>query len=99
MREEQSGFVHIMASISKVIYIGSTTDLERRVHEHKNGLLGTFTKKYRCHRLVYFEELEDIEDARLRELELKKWRREKKINLINSQNPSWSDLSMKFFRS
>jgi putative endonuclease len=99
MKEEYSGYVYIMASTSKVIYIGSTTDLENRVHEHKNGLLGKFTKKYSCHRLVYYEELEDIEIARLREFEMKKWRRDKKLNLINSLNPAWSDLSLDIFRS
>lgn len=99
MREDPSGYVYIIASKSGVIYIGSTTDLESRVYEHKNGLLGKFTKKYRCHRLVYYEELEDIEDARLREIEMKKWRREKKVNLINELNPSWSDLSLKLFQS
>ncbi len=97
MREESTGYVYIMASASKVIYIGSTTDIEHRVHEHKNGLLGTFTKKYQCHRLVYYEELEDIEDARLREIEIKKWRREKKIDLINKLNPVWADLSLTLF--
>jgi len=99
MREEPSGFVYIMASRAKVIYIGSTTDLERRVHEHKNGLLGKFTKKYQCHRLVYYEECEDIDDARLREIELKKWRREKKIELINTLNSAWADLGLELFRS
>lgn len=99
MIDRPSGFVYIMASLSGIIYVGSTTDLEYRVHEHKNGLLGTFTKKYKCHRLVYYEELEDIEGARLREIELKKWRREKKVNLINSLNPSWSDLSLNLFQS
>jgi putative endonuclease len=98
MREPSSGFVCIMASRSGVIYIGSTVDLEGRTYQHKHGLLGAFTKKYRCHRLVYYEERETVFDARRREYELKKWRREKKLALINGMNPGWSDLSYDLFR-
>lgn len=86
-----------MASKSKTIYIGFTTDLMSRVHEHKNGWLEKFTRKYKCHRLVY-EEAGGIEDARLRETQIKKWRR-KKTALIEKENPAWEDLSLNVFGS
>jgi putative endonuclease len=82
-----------MASKSGTIYIGVTSNLMRRVFEHKNGLLEGFTKKYKCKRLIYVEETNNICDAIAREKQLKKWRREKKVKLINSLNPDWKDLS------
>ncbi|MFA5129559.1 MAG: GIY-YIG nuclease family protein [Patescibacteria group bacterium] len=94
---ENFSYVYIMASKSGVIYVGSTIDLEGRVYQHKHHLLGEFTKKYHCERLVYYEEYEELSDAREREIQLKKWRREKKEKLINSLNPSWSDLSSNWF--
>jgi len=86
-------YVYIMASKTKVLYIGVTGDIDRRVHEHKEGLVESFTKKYRCHRLVYFEEYKYVYDALTREKELKGWMRYKKITLIEEVNPSWDDLS------
>lgn len=83
-----------MASISGVIYVGVTNNLIRRIWEHKHDLVEGFTKKYRCHKLVYFETGEDINGAMLREKEIKKWRREKKIRLIESVNRNWNDLSL-----
>lgn len=84
-----------MASISGVLYIGVTNDLKRRVWEHKNNLIDGFTKKYQCHKLVYYEYYEDIKYAIAREKQLKKWRREKKESLIKEMNPSWNDLTEK----
>jgi putative endonuclease len=81
---------------NKVIYVGVTNDLERRIYEHKNKLLDGFTKKYNVSRLVYFEETQDINSAIAREKEIKKWRREKKDKLVNEVNPSWRDLSEEF---
>lgn len=75
-------YVYIVASLSKVLYIGVTSDLEKRLYQHKNSLLGGFSKKYKTDRLVYFETSEDINSAIEREKQLKGWRREKKINLI-----------------
>lgn len=87
-------FVYIVSSISKTIYIGVTNNLSRRIHEHKNGLLEGFTKKYRVNSLVYYESYFDIRDAIAREKELKSWRRNKKYTLIEDANPGWQELSL-----
>ena len=84
--------VYITASISRVIYIGMTGNLPRRIWEHKNKIVEGFTKKYNVNRLVYFEQTGDVMSAIAREKQLKKWRREKKIKLIEGMNPSWKDL-------
>ena len=81
---------------NKVIYVGVTNDLNRRVYEHKNKLISGFTKKYNLNKLVYFEETCDINAAINREKEIKKWRREKKDILVNQINPNWQDLSDRF---
>jgi putative endonuclease len=85
--------VYIMASKSRTLYVGVTNNLERRVHEHKRGLLPGFTSRYRVSRLVYFEATENVESAIAREKEIKGWRREKKVALIESSKPTWEDLS------
>ena len=77
---------------NKVIYVGVTNDLNRRIYEHKNKLISGFTKKYNLNKLVYFEETCDINAAINREKEIKKWRREKKDILVNQINPNWQDL-------
>ncbi|MCC6778367.1 MAG: GIY-YIG nuclease family protein [Hyphomicrobiales bacterium] len=93
MSIERSYWVYILASrIGGTLYIGVTNDLIRRVYEHKMGLADGFTKKYRVHRLVYFEELGDIEAAILREKQMKKWNRAWKVKLIEEKNPNWDDL-------
>lgn len=86
-------YVYIIASKSLVLYIGVTNDLARRVWEHQNRAIPGFTKKYNVTRLVYFEDFRHIRDAIAREKQLKGWRREKKIALIESSNPTWRDLS------
>lgn len=86
-------YVYIVASISRVIYIGVTNDLRRRVAQHQQKLVEGFTQRYHCTRLVYYESTEDVQAALTREKELKSWRREKKIALIESLNPTWQDLS------
>lgn len=91
-------FVYIMASASETIYVGSTMDLLSRIQDHQRGYLAMFTKTYHCHRLVYYEAFSCLEDARLRELQIKKWRREKKIRLIASKNPGWIDVSAELFQ-
>jgi len=78
---------------NKVMYVGVTNNLERRIYEHKNKLVKGFTEKYNVNRLVYFEETEDVIAAIAREKEIKKWRREKKDQLVNRMNPNWKDLS------
>jgi putative endonuclease len=78
---------------NKVMYVGVTNDLERRIYEHKNKLVDGFTKKYNISKLVYFEETIDVVAAISREKEIKRWRREKKDKLVNGRNPMWQDLS------
>ena len=78
---------------NKVIYLGVTNNLERRLYEHKNKLVKGFTEKYNVNKLVYFEETQDVTAAIAREKEIKKWRREKKNQLVEQINPNWKDLS------
>ena len=86
-------YVYILTNFTNTtLYIGVTGNIERRMYEHKNGLLEGFTKKYNVDKLVYAEECNNINDALAREKQLKKWRREKKEMLINSINPDWKDL-------
>lgn len=75
------------------MYTGVTNNLERRIYEHKNKLIKGFTEKYNVNKLVYFEETQDVNAAIAREKEIKKWRREKKNQLVNLMNPKWIDLS------
>ena len=89
-------YVYIMASRSRVLYVGVTNDLARRTNEHKRGLVPGFTSRYRITRLVYFEEFVDILDAIAREKEIKGWVRTRKTRLIDSRNPTWEDLSSSF---
>ena len=74
------------------MYIGVTGDLIKRVDEHKQNTVAGFTKKYNVHTLVYYEVFQDIEEAILREKQMKKWNRSWKINLIEEKNPEWKDL-------
>ena len=94
MLKEQHYYVYLLTNRNnKVIYVGVTNDLERRTYEHKNKLLKGFTEKYHVNKLVYFEETSDVMAALAREKEIKKWRREKKNNLVLKINPEWRDLS------
>ena len=74
------------------LYIGVSSDLIKRVWEHKNGFVPGFTKKYSIHNLVYYESHEDMQSAILREKQMKKWNRDWKIKLIEDNNPEWNDL-------
>ncbi len=86
-------YVYILASKPNwTLYIGVTNDLIRRVHEHKEGIIEGFTKKYRVHMLVYYGCGESIESAITREKQMKKWKREWKIRHILEMNPEWKDL-------
>ncbi len=76
-----------------MLYVGMTNNLERRIYEHKNKANNGFTQKYNAQKLVYFEQALTADSAIKREKEIKKWRREKKNNLIHSLNPEWKDLS------
>ena len=88
-----SYYVYILSSKYKKTYIGVTNNLERRLYEHKNKLIVGHTSKYNIYRLVYFEQFSDIQQAIARETQLKDWRREKKVALIEAKNPEWKDLS------
>ena len=89
-------YVYIMTCSSKsTLYIGVTSDIKKRLSEHKEGRYEGFTKKYNLHKLIYFEEHTDIVSAINREKQLKWWNRAWKEELINSVNPEWLDLSDK----
>jgi len=79
------------------LYIGVTNDLEGRMSEHKQGLSKGFSKRYNLDKLIYFETYQYINDAIKREKNIKKWKREWKIELINEDNPKWKDLSNDWF--
>ena len=86
-------YLYILASIKNgTLYIGVTNNLLRRISEHKNDSVDGFTKKYKIHKLVYYEEINDIKVAIQREKQVKKWERQWKINLIEKNNPEWKDL-------
>ena len=86
-------FVYILTNkYNKVLYVGVTNNLIRRVYEHKNKLISGFTSKYNIDKLVYYESFPSVFDAIKREKEIKGWKREKKVALINSFNPEWKDL-------
>jgi len=85
-------FVYILSNKTKVLYIGMTNILPRRIYEHKLGLVEGFTKKYRINRLVYYESQPNLKSAIKREKQLKNWHRQWKINLIESKNKGWKDL-------
>ena len=87
------GYVYIMASAPNgILYVGVTSDLVRRVYQHRNGLIAGFTKRYSIRRLVYFEYHEDIQAAIQREHNIKHWPRRWKVQIIHRANPFWEDL-------
>jgi putative endonuclease len=90
-------FVYIVASASRVIYTGISSELQRRVWEHKTKQICGFVTQYNCTRLVYFEEFTRAEDAIAREKEIKGWLRRKKIALIERTNGTWKDLAWGWF--
>jgi putative endonuclease len=77
---------------NNVLYVGVTKDLVRRVFEHKNNIIQGFTRKYKYHNLVWFQQTTDIKSAISQEKRMKKWKREYKENVINELNPEWRDL-------
>ena len=86
-------YVYILASKKNgTLYIGVTNNLSKRVYEHKNNFVEGFTKKYNVHTLVYYEAVENVMSAITREKQMKKWRRQWKIELIEKKNPDWEDL-------
>ncbi|MGB0128530.1 MAG: GIY-YIG nuclease family protein [Rhodocyclaceae bacterium] len=90
---EKHPTVYILASrCNGTLYIGVTSDLVKRVWEHRNDVVEGFTKRYRCHTLVYFEQHAEMGGAIVREKQMKKWNRAWKIALIEKRNPTWRDL-------
>ena len=87
-------YVYIMASYSRVLYTGVTNDLCRRVYQHKNKVYDGFTSKYNVNQLVYYDLTNDVTAAIEREKQIKGWRRDKKIALVEGINPKWIDLSI-----
>jgi len=90
---EYNFYVYILSSRSRTLYIGVTNDLRARVLQHRENQTGSFTAKYKIHRLVYFEHFRYVRDAIAREKELKDWNRAKKIALIARKNATWEDLA------
>jgi len=97
MREVRHYFAYMMASISRVLYTGMTSNLHNRAWEHKNGIFEGFSKQYRCHRLVWYESFDRVANAIDREKQLKRWNRSKKDWLIAQKNPTWEDLAAEWY--
>ena len=93
----RSYFVYVMASRSRVLYVGVTGNLVARVLQHKTGSVDGFTSRYRVVRLVHFEETDYVHSALAREKQIKGWRRERKIALIEQANPLWQDLAADWY--
>lgn len=91
----KNGYVYIMSSQSRRLYIGVNSDLEGRVWDHKQGMIEGFTKNYKINQLVYYEVYPDMLSAIAREKQLKGWTRAKKIELILEKNPRWEDLPLR----
>ena len=88
-------YVYILTNwTDKVMYIGVTNDLVRRLYEHKHELIEGFTQRYHIHKLVYYEQTSDVLVALEREKQLKRWSRSKKNALVETINPNWRDLSL-----
>ena len=95
--KEYNFYVYILTNWNhEVMYIGMTNDLRRRLDEYKNKRVKGFTAKYNVDKLVYYEHGTDVHAALTREKEIKKWRREKKNNLVMTMNPEWKDLSLEW---
>jgi len=92
---DKKGYVYILTNTNNtVLYTGVTSNLVKRVYEHKNKEVRGFTEKYSLHKLIYYEIFEDILNAITREKQIKGWLRSKKISLIEKLNPDWNDLYM-----
>ena len=86
-------FVYIAGSLSGTLYTGMTSDLQQRMWQHKHKEFEGFTAQYDVDRLLYYESFDDVRDAINREKQIKRWRREKKVWLVEQMNPKWEDLS------
>lgn len=91
---QEGSYVYILANRAQgALYVGVTSNLRLRVHQHRKGVFGSFTRRYKIYLLVYYEKFENIADAIAYEKRLKRWRRAWKIDLIEGFNPEWDDLS------
>ncbi len=99
MRREKRYYVYILASESRVLYVGVTGFLMARVLQHKSGECEGFTRRYKVNRLVYYEVFRYVNNAIARETEIKKWRREKKVALLEAEDPRWEDLAWDWGKS
>ena len=89
----QTYYVYILTNWSnKVLYVGVTNNIRRRLYEHQQGIFEGFTKKYHVHKLVYVEQFGEVRDAIAREKQIKGWSREKKDQLVESVNPNWNEI-------
>jgi putative endonuclease len=93
LRGEKRYYVYIMSSKGRVLYTGVTGFLMARVLQHKSGQVAGFTQRYHINRLVYYEAFRYVNNAIARETQIKKWRREKRVPLIEALNPTWEDLA------
>ena len=97
--KDHNYYIYIISNWNnRVIYVGMTNNLERRIYEHKNKMFEGFSKKYNPNKLVYYEYTNDVNAAIQREKQIKKWRRKKKNDLIESMNPEWKDLAEESFK-
>ena len=89
----KAGYVYMMASrLNGTLYLGVTSNLVQRAYQHRNELADGFSRRHGCKLLVWFETHEDLQEARVREFQIKKWKRDWKLKLIERQNPDWLDL-------
>ena len=93
MAREHVYYVYLIASRSRTLYCGVTNSVSRRTAQHRSHEYEGFTATYHCFRLVWFERFQYVENAIAREKQIKRWRREKKVALIDKDNPTWEDLS------
>jgi putative endonuclease len=96
---ERCYYVYIMGSLSGTLYIGMTNNLHKRVWQHKQHEFEGFTEEYEADRLLYWESFDDVRNAIDREKQLKRWRRDKKVWLIERMNPSWKDLARGWYET
>jgi putative endonuclease len=92
-------WVYIAGSSTGTLYTGVTSDLQKRIAQHREGTYPGFSRKYRVHRLLHCEETSDVFAAITREKQIKGWRRSKKVRLIEAGNPAWRDLAAGWFKS
>ena len=92
-------YVYILTNSSRTLYVGVTNDLVRRVYQHRQKFVEGFTKKYNVSWLVYYEQTQDVKAALFRERQIKGWRREKKVELVDVMNLEWRDLSAGWYES